>query len=261
MIERIGVVVPAYNEEAYIARTLESLYNCQNPQIATDFIVVDNGSTDRTREVVESFSQEHEDFPLSIIEEPSKGTGVASNTGFRHAIDHLGDNVVARTDGDTSVAYSWLTSIEETFAENRNIQLATGPVQPLKDGWYKQRDRILWPLERNVARLIICGAVREFAPRLVLVPGHNMATRSGAYDETGGFPLTSIDSINEDSIYRTKIIEMFGVKSIEFVDGMVVNTSMRRMRHVGYMGIASYYLNRQDKQKREKASKGVIDIR
>jgi len=72
----VSVVVPAFNVADYIPQLLRSL----GAQTLTPFeaIVVDDGSTDRTREVVESFADER----ISLIQQPNQGVSVARNMGL-----------------------------------------------------------------------------------------------------------------------------------------------------------------------------------
>jgi len=48
---RLGIVVPAYNEERLIAETLQGM-----PEYADRIYVVDDGSTDATRQIIEGFN-------------------------------------------------------------------------------------------------------------------------------------------------------------------------------------------------------------
>jgi glycosyltransferase involved in cell wall biosynthesis len=74
----ISVVVPAYNAERYLAEALESVL-VQTPP-GTEVIVVDDGSTDGTAAVAESFA------PLvRVLREPHGGIGAAFNRGMREA--------------------------------------------------------------------------------------------------------------------------------------------------------------------------------
>jgi glycosyltransferase involved in cell wall biosynthesis len=72
----VSVVIPAYNHERWIAATLESVFN----QTLTDFelIVVDDGSKDRTAEIVGRFS----DKRLKLVKQENRGTAAAVNRGL-----------------------------------------------------------------------------------------------------------------------------------------------------------------------------------
>ena len=76
---RFSVVIPLYNKENCIRKTLESV----KKQRFKDYevIVVDDGSTDRSLEEAEKMKCEN----ISIIRQQNQGVSVARNTGILHA--------------------------------------------------------------------------------------------------------------------------------------------------------------------------------
>ena len=76
---KISVIIPLYNAEQYIARTLYSVLN----QTYRDFevIIVDDGSIDLGIEICQSFN----DSRIKIIRQANRGLPGARNTGIRHA--------------------------------------------------------------------------------------------------------------------------------------------------------------------------------
>jgi glycosyltransferase involved in cell wall biosynthesis len=74
----ISVVIPAYNAEKYITRSIESVLAQTRP--ADEIIVVDDGSSDNTAEVVRSFGDK-----VILIEQENSGASVARNTGIEAA--------------------------------------------------------------------------------------------------------------------------------------------------------------------------------
>jgi glycosyltransferase involved in cell wall biosynthesis len=74
----ISVVVPAYNAAAFIAKSLASVVGQQGP-FETEVIVVDDGSTDDTRELVRSFGD------VRLIAQANAGPSAARNRGIAAA--------------------------------------------------------------------------------------------------------------------------------------------------------------------------------
>jgi glycosyltransferase involved in cell wall biosynthesis len=76
---RISVIIPAYNAEKFIAKTIQSVLDqtCQDFEI----LVINDESTDRTLEVCQQFTDDR----LRIISQPNRGVPGARNTGIRAA--------------------------------------------------------------------------------------------------------------------------------------------------------------------------------
>ena len=94
------------------------------PGVTRDLIVVDNGSTDPTREVVEAF-RARASFPVTYHREDREGHSVALNSGCRVA---TGD-VIVFTDDDAFPDRGWLAAIHDSFVR-RQADWVYGPVAP-----------------------------------------------------------------------------------------------------------------------------------
>jgi len=79
---KVSVIIPTYNRAHLIGRAIQSVLN----QTYQDFelIVVDDGSTDNTNEVIKEFSQKDKRI-LYIKHDKNKGGSAARNTGIKAA--------------------------------------------------------------------------------------------------------------------------------------------------------------------------------
>jgi glycosyltransferase involved in cell wall biosynthesis len=90
---RLSVIIPAYNEEKYLPETLERINTAlSNSDCASEIIVVDNESEDKTREIAESYG-------AKIISESEHNIAKVRNTGSKAAV---GD-ILIFVDADTLV--------------------------------------------------------------------------------------------------------------------------------------------------------------
>lgn len=88
----ISIIIPAYNEEAAIGQDLRSIFETMDASgYNYEVIVVDDGSTDKTAEVVREFER------AKLVQHArNRGTGAATNTAIRYARGEI----VVMTDGD-----------------------------------------------------------------------------------------------------------------------------------------------------------------
>ena len=80
----VSIIIPAYNVEKYIGATLESI--CRNKLDNVEIIVVDDGSTDNTRQTVEECLERLNPPHYKVIRQENKGVSVARNTGIDNAV-------------------------------------------------------------------------------------------------------------------------------------------------------------------------------
>lgn len=105
----ISVVVPTRNRCALLDRLLQSLAELRYPD--WEAIVVDDGSTDDTRQVVECHQQAG--LPLRYFYQPWSKMGAARNLGLEQARGEI----VAFTDDDCTVDPGWLDAFAAAFGE------------------------------------------------------------------------------------------------------------------------------------------------
>lgn len=79
----ISVIIPVYNSEKTIAQVLDSVRMQTAVDIIKEVIVVNDGSTDGSREVVVRYGAAHPGLPLMLINRPNGGVSAARNEGVR----------------------------------------------------------------------------------------------------------------------------------------------------------------------------------
>jgi len=106
----IAAVIPAYNVAGYVGRAIESVLAQTRP--VDEIIVVDDGSTDNTAEVVKSFGDK-----VVFIQQPNGGASVARNT----AIEAAGGEWIAFLDADDEWLPQKLAEQVALHAENPDL--------------------------------------------------------------------------------------------------------------------------------------------
>ena len=79
---KYSVVIPVYNLENYISKTLDSLANRPDD---TEIIIINDGSTDKSWTVMEEYISKHDITDIQLLKEPNSGVSIARNTGIEAA--------------------------------------------------------------------------------------------------------------------------------------------------------------------------------
>jgi poly-beta-1,6-N-acetyl-D-glucosamine synthase len=122
---RYVLVTPAHNEEAYIEKTLQSVIH--QTVLPEKWVIVDDGSTDRTPEIVGRYLDAH---PwIELVKRPQRrerdfaGKVQAFNAGFEKIRD-LDFEVVANLDADISFDPAYIEFVVAKFAADENLGVA-----------------------------------------------------------------------------------------------------------------------------------------
>ena len=124
---KVYCVIPSYNEEAFIAQTLNSLV--QQTVVPDKIVVVNDNSTDRTAEIVADFEKKHSNISQVFNESENKhlpGSKVigAFNKGFETLDDSF--NIIVKLDADLILPTNYFERIIETFNKNSRIGMVGG---------------------------------------------------------------------------------------------------------------------------------------
>lgn len=123
------IIIPAHNEEENILPCLESLKN----QTFQDFkcIIVNDGSTDKTQEIVEHFIQKNFKFQISNLESSKHEPGAKVVRTFNKGLEteNLEEfEVVCKFDADIIFPANYLEKVNEVYEKNPNIGMVSGLV-------------------------------------------------------------------------------------------------------------------------------------
>jgi dolichol-phosphate mannosyltransferase len=121
----VTIVVPAFNEEANLGRLLTCIDEAmEGAHLACRLIVVDDGSTDRTSEVLTECQSR---FPLTILRhEKNKGLGSAIRDGLLLAAkESADDDVVVTMDADETHTPELTLQMLAAITEGRDVVIAS----------------------------------------------------------------------------------------------------------------------------------------
>ena len=236
---RLSFVVPAYNEEAYLPACLESILNQINPTTSglepdtCEIIVVNNASTDRTREVALRYPG------VLVVDEPRKGLTFARQAGFAASTGDL----IANVDADSRLTPGWVPRILSTFAESEAATATRPEARPLAafSGPLVYYD--LTPRQRRLVHIFYMTAWTTYAiNRYILrvgsmVQGGNFVVSRASLQAIGGFN-TAISFYGEDTDIARRLND---VGEVRFTFDLKMSSSARRLKSEGMLTMAARY--------------------
>lgn len=185
-VPSVSVVVPVYNEAHVLSECLEALLRQTYPQERYEVVVVDNGSTDGTRSVIES-------YPVrSLVEDEIQSSYAARNAGIRAARGEI----LAFTDADCRPALDWLGAAVENFRDPEvggvAGRIVGGPPQSKVEAELKRRS---WQAETATLQ-------HDFLPYAQTA---NAFYRRTVFEAVGDFEETWISGGDADLAWRMQL--------------------------------------------------------
>ncbi|MEU3982450.1 glycosyltransferase family 2 protein [Streptomyces sp. NPDC026672] len=177
---RVSVIVPCFNEEKVLGKTLDTILASRGVELDR-VICVDDGSTDGTLKVMDEAQRQHGDV-LLVLNQLNSGKAAALN----HALTAVGSEFFVSVDADTQVLPDTLARLLDHFADPRvaavSGQMIVGNRRPAQDFVYAAQVRE-YESANNIER-------RAFAHlrRITVIPGAIGAFRRSAVVEAGGYP-------------------------------------------------------------------------
>ena len=209
MAKLVSIVIPAYNEEKNISKTLKSLAK-QDIKSPYEIIVVDNASTDKTPDIAKSFAKK---INIKVIKELHKSRGTARATGMAKARGEI----LFCADADTVYPSNWLSTGVKYFDNPKTVGI-TGPWHAFGvSSEIKKRIEKYQELGSVIPAKIFLGSI--------WLTGFNMAIRSTAYKKCGGFNPKINAYEDVDISLRLK---KFG--KLVYAKDFIAKTSARRFK-------------------------------
>jgi glycosyltransferase involved in cell wall biosynthesis len=171
---KFSIVIPAYNEETGISKSVKSLLNLNYPREQYEIIVVDNNSADKTSLAAKEAGAD------KVILETEKGTNFARERGRKEARGEI----VAFLDADSEAYSDWLHKIEASLSLP-GVAAVSGPY----DHGFKGIRRTL----DDLYQIFILPRVPKilsflFGRKAGILIGGNFAGRAETFEKIGGLP-------------------------------------------------------------------------
>jgi glycosyltransferase involved in cell wall biosynthesis len=177
----VSFIIPVLNGEKYIERCLLSIRNLAFPSDAYEIIIIDNGSTDRTHQIIAMLG-----FKFLII----KGLNVSALRN--QAAKHANGSYFAFVDSDVELSPSWIEKALASFGDKTVIASGCFPQVPPNATWVQAT----WDIHQSKHQLMTTRRAVSWLPSM------NLVVRRADFLAIGGFNEGLETAEDVDLCYR-----------------------------------------------------------
>ena len=191
---RVAVLIPAYNEEAVIVRTIRSVLNSDYKNLHV--IVVDDGSQDRTAELAAAaYAGEIAAGRLQVLTKHNAGKAAALN----YALDRMDEEIYVGIDADTLIAADAISKLIPHFQDPAIGAIAGNAKVGNRVNLWTRWQALEYITSQNFERRAL-----DLFHVITVVPGAIGAWRTAPVKAAGGYPL---NTVAEDADLTMNLLE------------------------------------------------------
>ncbi len=211
----VSVIVAARNEENNILDCIESLNELNYPADKIEILMVNDNSTDKTKEIIEEYIQDKPVFKLVNIDK-KLGRLEGKTNALAQAIKISKGEIIITTDADCTVKPNWVKTIVSYFDDD--VAMVSNYTVQRMNNAFEGMQSVDWLLLLSIA-----GGVMNLGKPLSCI-GNNMAYRRSVYDELGGYEGIPF-SVTEDFMLMLQIHKLKKYKIIHTTeaDALVIS--------------------------------------
>lgn len=127
---KISVVVCTYNRSKLLKRCLMSLVEQNFPKENYEIVLIDNASTDDTKNVIFNFIEQYKLFTIRYIYEPTQGLSFARNRGYKESKNEI----VAYIDDDAIADKDWIKELSRGYTDDKIVCVGGKLINKLDEG-------------------------------------------------------------------------------------------------------------------------------
>ena len=191
---RVAVLIPAYNEEKVIVRTIRSVLNSDYKNLHV--IVVDDGSVDRTAEVAAAaYAQEIAAGRVQVLTKSNGGKAAALNYG----LERINEEIFVGIDADTVIAADAISKLIPHFEDATIGAMAGNAKVGNRVNLWTRWQALEYITSQNFERRAL-----DLFHVVTVVPGAIGAWRTAPVKAAGGYPL---NTVAEDADLTMNLLE------------------------------------------------------
>ncbi len=219
---RVAVLIPAYNEETVIVRTIRSVLNSDYKNLRV--IVIDDGSQDRTAEVAAAaYAREIAAGRLQVLTKNNEGKAAALN----YALDRMNEEVYVGIDADTVIATDAISKLIPHFEDPGIGAMAGNAKVGNRLNLWTRWQALEYITSQNFERRAL-----DLFHVVTVVPGAIGAWRTAPVKAAGGYPL---NTVAEDADLTMNLLEQglkvdYEDRALAFTEAPIDGKGLMRQR-------------------------------
>jgi len=226
---RVAVLIPAYNEEKVIVRTIRSVLNSDYANLHV--VVIDDGSKDRTFEVArEAYVKDIAAGRVQVLTKPNGGKAAALN----YALERIDEEFYVGIDADTVIAMDAVSKLIPHFEDERVGAVAGNAKVGNRVNLWTRWQALEYITSQNFERRAL-----DLFNVVMVVPGAIGAWRTAAAKAAGGYP---VNTVAEDADLTMNLLEqkykvVYEDRALAFTEAPIDARGLMRQRFRWSFGI------------------------
>ena len=197
---RVTVIIPAHNEEACLPRLFKRLSAQNYPKEFTEFILVDDRSTDKTFQLMQDFASSKNDVKVIQIHDLQNDL-TPKKRALTQAIKIATGEIIITTDADTIPGPNWIRKIIQSYDPDIVMILGYAPYRT--DGPFNTLFHRILALDYFAMGSIAAATTAIGYPSTG--NGQNFSYRKSVFEEIGGFGKTGQLLSGDDDLFLHRV--------------------------------------------------------
>jgi poly-beta-1,6-N-acetyl-D-glucosamine synthase len=237
----VSVIIPAHNEEATIIYSVQSVLESDYPKNKLEVIVMDDGSTDGTAELLRQYGTDHNATNLHVIHQTNAGKAHALNNAV---LNYATGELIMCLDADTSVAPDAFREAANYFQDKRVVAMSSNVKIRTNNNVLNFIQRFEYLFAFQLKRALTTYNIEY------IIGGAGSMFRRKALQEVG---LYDTDTITEDIDLTMKLLQqggkewrvIYGSKVISYTESVLDVKSLIKQRYRWKFGrMQTFFKNR-----------------
>jgi len=188
--KKISIIIPTFNRAVTLKNNLSTFINQNYPKNNFEIIIVDDGSTDNTQEIITNLIKEKRQIDIKYYYKKNEGPAKARNFGIKQAVGEI----IAFSDDDCRPDENWIKEMNSSFSKDEIVGVG-GKIISLK----KEATAFTHQIDCDYADSFPSGNVAYLKTALKKVGGFDESLRFSNEDNELAIAISKVGKLAHNS--------------------------------------------------------------